>query len=163
MQITFYSLTDYNNGRLIAKTFDLEEYPDYPSLSAARTEWLEDLTKSMADGQLREEFIVADYEGIPSELVGEWDINTDFNEYIEAVQEHGREVVVAALACGIPLEDISDCYRGHWDTHAEMAEEFYQETQDIPDNLLPYIDWDRVAHDLLIELSEHNGHYFWNH
>lgn len=161
--ITFYSLSDYNNGDLIAKTFDLEELPDYASLSEARTEWLEELTEELDDGELREEYIVADFEGIPSELVGEYDLDRDFGDYFEAIDEWDKEVVDAAMECDIPLESIGDAYVGSFSSDTELAEEYVDSTgmlDGVPDALQRYFDMKSFARDLMFDHTSSNGHYF---
>ena len=162
--ITFYSLSDYNNGDLISKTFDLEDFPTYDGLATARSEWLEELTEELDDGELREEFIVADYENIPASLMSQWDIDSDYGDWLEACEEHGADVVEAAMEVGVPVDKIDEAYAGAASNDVEFAEEFADSIgllDEVPDNLKMYFDMEAFARDLMIgDYNEHNGHYF---
>jgi antirestriction protein len=164
--ITFYSLSDYNNGDLISKTFDLEDFPTYDDLATARSEWLEERTEELDDGVLREEFIVADYEGIPASLMGQWDIDSDYGDWLEACVEYGAEVVNAATELDIPFDKIEEAYAGIASSDVEFAEELADSIgllDEVPDNLKMYFDMAAFARDLMInDYHEHNGHYFHN-
>ena len=162
--ITFYSLSDYNNGDLISKTFDLEDFPTYDELATARTEWLEELTEELDDGELREEFIVADYENIPASLMSQWDIDSDYGDWLEACGEHGADVVEAAMEVGVPVDKIDEAYAGTASNDVEFAEEFADSIgllDEVPDNLKMYFNMEAFARDLMMsDYNEHNGHYF---
>ena len=162
--ITFYSLSDYNNGDLISKTFDLEDLPTYDDLATARSEWLEELTEELDDGELREEFIVADYEGIPASLMSQWDIDSDYGDWLEACEEHGADVVEAAEELDVPFDKINEAYAGTARNDVEFAEKLAEMIgllDEIPDNLRMYFDMAAFARDLMIgDYNEHNGHYF---
>jgi hypothetical protein len=67
-KITLYELSSYN-GCLVPTTFDLEEAPTYSEWMKAVSEWLRRLTREL--GQLCEEWIVADVEGVPRHFIGE--------------------------------------------------------------------------------------------
>ena len=166
INVTFYSLADYNNGALRSKTFDLEDFPEYGDLATARAEWLEELTEELDDGELREEFIVADYEGIPASLIGQWDINSDYGDWLEACDEHAADIVDAATALDIPYNKINETYAGTARSDVEFAEELADSIgllDDVPDNLKGYFDMSAFARDLMIsDCNEHNGHYFHN-
>ena len=55
MRIYVASLSDYNDGRLEGKLFDLADYSDASELMVAIQEMLDDLTKKYNDGEVREE------------------------------------------------------------------------------------------------------------
>ena len=55
--ITFYSLSDYNEGSLIPFTIDLSEVNDNEDYYNAINEALEEISERMDDGVLREEWI----------------------------------------------------------------------------------------------------------
>ena len=164
--ITFYSLSDYNNGDLISKTFDLDDFPTYDDLATARSEWLEELTEELNDGELREEFIVADYEGIPASLMGQWDIDSDYVDWLAACEKHGADVVNAATELDIPFDKIDEAYAGTASSDVEFAEELADAIgllDEVPDNLKMYFDMEAFARDLMInDYNEHSGHYFHN-
>ena len=119
--ITFYELSAYNDGRLVPHTFDLSDYADHEDFAAARAKRLEELTEQT--GHLCEEWIVADYEGVPAQYVGEWDLREDFWTWREAFTESRLplEVFEAGAALGISPEHISEAYVGTFDTPADFA------------------------------------------
>lgn len=85
-----------------------------------------------------------------------------YDEYINAVQEHGDDVVLAAYQLGISLDEIGDKYKGAYDSMAAYAESSYQECfGEIPENLKGCINWEAVA-DKLFEQETYfnNGHVF---
>ncbi len=166
--ITFYELSAYNDGRLVPKTFDLDDYADQEDFAAARAKWLEELTEKT--GHLCEEWIVADFEGVPREYVGEWDLSADFWTWREAFTESRLplEVFEAGAALGISPENISEAYVGTFDRPADFALELEAErgTFDSQDadlqRLLSYVDWDWMGRDLTGGggYGEENHHYF---
>lgn len=168
--ITFYELSAYNDGRLVPKTFALDDYADQEEFEEARQAWLAELTKKT--GRLCEEWIVADYEDIPREYVGEWDLDEDYWTWREAFTESHLplEVFQAGAALGISPENISERYMGHFATRADFAYDLESAcgvlaTLDQKDaslqRLLNYVDWDWVGKDLLCNgYAEENGHYF---
>jgi antirestriction protein len=115
---------------------------------------------------LREEFIVVDYEGIPSPLMGQWDIDSNYGDWLEACEEHGAEVVNAATELDIPFDKIDEAYAGTASSDVEFAEELADSIgllDEFPDNLKRYFDMEAFATDLMRnDYNEHNGHYFHN-
>jgi len=85
MRIYIASLSDYNDGRLEGKWFDLSDYMDASDLMDDIQEMLNDLTKKYknVDGEVREEWAVHDYEGIPPTLASEYMGEADFEKLIE--------------------------------------------------------------------------------
>jgi antirestriction protein len=96
MRIYVASLSDYNNGRLEGKWFDLSDYSDASELMEAIQEMLDDLTKKYKDGEVREEWAVHDYEGIPSTLASEYMSEQDFQQLYDIAE--------VADDRGIPVE-----------------------------------------------------------
>ena len=70
------------------------------------------------------------------------------------------EVFEAGIIIGYQIENIEDYYQGQFDSDEEMAEELHESCYDIPDHLENYIDWGKVASDMMMDYSEENGHYF---
>jgi hypothetical protein len=59
------------------------------------------------------------------------------------------------------VSQFRDAYCGQWNSMAEFVEEYTRDTQDIPDWLDRYIDWDSMAHDFHHDYWESdNGHIF---
>ena len=96
MRIYVASLSDYNNGRLEGKWLDLSDYSDASELMEAIQEMLDDLTKKYNDGEVREEWAVHDYEGIPSTLASEYMGEQDFQQLYDIAE--------VADDRGIPVE-----------------------------------------------------------
>ena len=96
MRIYVASLYDYNDGRLEGKWLDLADYSDASELMEAIEEMLDDLTKKYNDGEVREEWAVHDYEGIPSTLASEYMGEQDFQQLYDIAE--------VADDRGIPVE-----------------------------------------------------------
>ena len=98
MRVYIASLSDYNNGRLEGKWFDLSDYLSASDLMNDIHDMLQDLTKKYknVDGEVREEWSVHDYEGIPPTLASEYMGEPDFEKLLEI-----RKV---AEDRGIPVE-----------------------------------------------------------
>ena len=64
--------------------------------------------------QTDEEWIVCDYEDVPSEFVGEYDLSADFFAYSEFMSNthFDRDVIDAGLYLGLDLLQIEEAYRG---------------------------------------------------
>lgn len=166
MNITFYSLSDYNNGTLIPQTFDLEEISSKEELLSAIHDWLREVSEEAKDGEIREEWIVADYEDIPSEFVGEWDLSDDFWEWKDVVENSylNYQVFEAAAALDIPASEVEDCYQGEWDSEVAFAKNLVDELgylEQMPEQLRYYFDYESFARDLFInDYVIENGHVF---
>jgi antirestriction protein len=85
MRVYIASLSDYNNGRLEGKWFDLSDYLSASDLMDDINDMLKDLTKKYKkiDGEVREEWAVHDYEGIPPTLASEYMGEADFQKLME--------------------------------------------------------------------------------
>ena len=165
MQITLNSLSDYNAGRLIWKTFDLSGM-DKEDYLLAISNWLASVDVKRGDGETREEWNVADIEDIPRNFVGDYDLDDAFWEYKEALEAShlDAEVFAAAMAAGINIDSVEDCYQGEWASDYEFAVEWFDEVylHEVPDFCKNYIDYEAVARDLMHDFTESGGHYF-NH
>lgn len=162
--ITLHSLADYNNGKLISNTFDLDDYSDHDEYQTAVSEWLEELTNTL--GELREESIVCDYDDIPKRYVGEDALDSEYWDYKDAIEAsyHDSEVFEAAIDCDIPLSDIDEAYAGEHKSDEDFAQELLEDIGTIPRDLpaYVYIDWERTARDIMMDYCDSNGHYFRN-
>ena len=56
-----------------------------------------------------------------------------------------------------------DSYRGEYKNFADFAEQLFDETVEVPDHLLNYIDYDAYARDIQHEYWEHMGYVFFNY
>ena len=64
-------------------------------------------------------------------------------------------------------DKFQDCYHGEFDSWEAMAEEWLDSTgelNEIPARLRSYFDYQSYARDMCLsgEMSEHDGHFFWN-
>lgn len=105
MRIYVASLSDYNNGRLEGKWLDLADYSDASELMEAIQEMLDALTEKYksVDGEVREEWAVHDYEGIPSTLASEYMSEQDFQQLYdiaEVADDRGVPVEVLVERAG---------------------------------------------------------------
>ncbi|MFA0812014.1 antirestriction protein ArdA [Microbulbifer epialgicus] len=165
--ITFYELSTYNNGLLLPFTIDLDELSSEEEFNDAVQDCLQALKEKVIAGEFPhadieyqggyytfEEYRVADSEDVPDKYVGEYSLDSEYWEYREAVEEHGAEVVDAALSIGYELGSLEDYYEGHVEEKNDDAETLgewaYQNDHlgEIPDHLEGYIDWDSVGRDL---------------
>ena len=105
MRIYVASLSDYNNGRLEGKWLDLSDYSDASELMEAIQDMLDELTEKYKsiDGEVREEWAVHDYEGIPSTLASEYMGEQDFQQLYdiaEVAEDRGIPVAVLVERAG---------------------------------------------------------------
>ena len=168
--ITYYSLSDYVGSTLISKTFQLDEV-DHDEHLQEISDWLESITKSKNDGEIREEWIVCDYEDIPKKYVGEYQLDPEFFEYRDVLNRShlDKEIFEAGLNNGLTLEHIEENYFGYFrdstNRYEAIGEHFVHElgTIEIPEHLEFYFDYEAYGYDQAINyLAECDGHYFWN-
>ena len=71
------------------------------------------------------------------------------------------EIVQAAYQCDIPLGDIVEAYVGAFDSDETFTQDLCKQLGEI-DNIPSYIhiDWEATARDIMMDYSEHGGHYF---
>lgn len=163
--ITYYSLSDYVGSTLISKTFQLDEV-DHDEHLQEISDWLESITKSKNDGEIREEWIVCDYEDIPKNYVGEYQLDPEFFEYQDVLDRSclDKEIFEAGLNHGLTLEHIGENYVGYFRDTKEIGEHFVHELGaiKIPEHLEYYFDYESYGRDQSYYLAECDGHYFWN-
>lgn len=161
MTITLYELSNYNSGNLVCRTFNLGcgEIETHDEYKAAIQEWLKELS---AEGdETYEEWIVADAEGVPDKYVGEYSLDKEFFDFLDAVKEHGdHRLVEAAVECEVPLNLIESAYIGQYDSDEDMAREEFTQLQSIPAEVLEFIDWEAVTRSQMVRSSTHGGYYF---
>lgn len=162
MRIYVGTYAKYNDGNLFGKWLNLEDYND-------KEEFLKACAELHSDED-DPELMFQDWEGIPDDMVSECSVDPKCWELIEAYDEFGEDAVKAYIYCfGEWNErDFQDRYRGEFSSWEDMAEELLEETgtlESIPENLRYYFDYEKYARDLRIcgDLTESNGHYFWNH
>ena len=164
-EITYYSLSDYNNGELIPFTIENVELQTCEEHHDEIHENLERITKEKNDGVTREEWIVADYEDIPEEFVDTWSIESNYWDMVEAMNDShlDEDVFMAGVALDIPFDRIEDAYRGKFDSWEDFAWDELEMNgtwAEIPETLQRYFDIEAYARDLSHEYNEENDHFF---
>jgi antirestriction protein len=120
-----------------------------------------------------EEYAIHDYEGFGSHRLHEYEGIEGVHQiacFIEAYPDFGAEL----LAHFGDLEDArlaaEESYRGCYPTLADYAQELTEETTTIPESLIYYIDYERMARDMemsgdifTIETAHDKMHVFWSH
>lgn len=158
-------LASRNAGNLFGEWFDVNDYADPSDLIKAVKEMLEKSPEQDA-----EEWYIGDYERF-----GDSD-EIDFDEYepleniwnvAQFLEKHGEPGIAAITLSSSSYDDLTEAeqlmeenYQGHYDNDEAFAEEIYLSVYDVPDNLLPYIDWSAVARDLMMDYMEEDGYYF---
>lgn len=110
----------YNNGRLVGKWLDLDDYNDASELMDAIQEFLDEQTKKDRSGEVHEEFAIHDFEGFPRSFYSEYMGEKDFEKLYDAIdvaKEHN-------LPLSVLLEAASDL--GYDDNIERVAEESYK-------------------------------------
>ena len=166
--ITLYSLSDYNAGNLIPFSIDLDSVDsreEYLEIIAVNLKGIDKEQGNDIYIPKREEWIVSDYEGIPGNFVGEYDIDASYWDVKEFMSTTylDLEVILTGIDCDISLENIEEAYCGQHDCDKDFVEQMIDDCGDLPD--LPsfiHIDWTSTARDVMMDYSEHDGHYFRN-
>lgn len=161
MRIYVGTYAKYNDGNLFGKWLDLEDYDD-------RDEFYEACAELHSDEE-DPEFMFQDWEGIPSGMVSESHVEPECWDLLDAYEKYDEDAVNAYcwLFDKWDENDFNDRYRGEFDSWEDMAEELLEETgglEEIPEHLRYYFDYEKYARDLRLcgDLTEHEGHYFWN-
>ena len=154
----------YNDGNLFGKWLDLEDHADRDDFYEAVKELHSDEDPNNLEPMFQ------DWEGIPSDMIGESYVSPECWSLLNAYDKYDEDAVNAYCYCfGEWNErDFNDRYRGEFRSWEDMAEELLEETGEldqIPENLRYYFDYEKYANDLRIggDLTEHDGHFFWNH
>ena len=60
------------------------------------------------------------------------------------------------------LDNFEEAYQGQWDSDEEFVQQLLEDIGDVPDNFPGYvhIDWERTAHDVMMDYTEQDGYYF---
>ena len=171
-EITLYSLSDYNNGDLIAHTFDLDDYSNHDEYLQAISEWLKEVDKEQGIDlyiSQREEWIVCDYEDIPSKFVGEYDLDSEYWAFKEILdQTHvPAEAIEVWINRGYDLDQdaIEENYEGEHDNDEDFVQGLLENSGAIPSDFPAYIhiDWEITAWSVMQDYFTDDGHYFRIH
>jgi antirestriction protein len=158
-------LAAYNNGILHGAWIDAAQ--DADSLRA-------DVAAMLAKSPIphAEEYAIHDYEGFEGIRIEEYTGIDRISEIAEFLSEHGNLGAAVASYFGDDLEDarraLDDRYNGCFHSLADFAQDITEQTMTIPDNLIFYIDWQKMARDMemsgdvvTIETAHDEVHVFW--
>ena len=157
IRIYVASLADYNAGRLHGAWIDATQDSD---------DMQTEVNKMLAETKepIAEEWAIHDYEGFQGLKLGEWESFDKVSEWATAIAEHGEAYALWADASGASeVGQFNDAYRGHYDTMADFAEDWYSDELTGDSYLMQFIDWERVGREM--EHSDFysiNGHVFYS-
>lgn len=152
------SLHAYNRGSLIGEWTD-----------AADLDHLEAVARRVVQKGGGEEFALMDFEGF-GKMIGEYTPLARVAQIAEAIEEHGDALILYATGSGFGEEDDVEEFverfesahaGGGYESLKDYAEEHFHELQDVPDGLLPYIDY--AAFEQTLESAGYrfdSGHVF---
>ena len=148
-----FILTFTVNKQEIALTIDSSLYTDDDIREA--------ILEKMEGSELEEDFelIVSDWSYTPENMQ---DLSI-LAECLEDTEYCSEDVISAGIECGVSIDNIDEAYWGSFGSDEDFAEDMAEQLGCIDKNLSwPYtcIDWDRASRDLMMDYSEHNGHYF---
>lgn len=160
-------LAAYNNGKLhgvwIDALDDLNEIQDQ----------INDMLKNSPEG-FSEEYALHDYEGFGGYRLSEYEGIERVHEFACFIDENPEIAGELLNHFGGDLEDakkaIEECYAGCHSSFADYAQELTEETSNIPDHLVFYIDYEKMGRDMelsgdiyTIQTAHDEMHIFWNH
>lgn len=161
LRIYVACLESYNNGRLVGRWFDLDDYLyDVDALHA-------DINNTIRG----EEYAIHDYEGFGPMRIGEFNSIAYVLAIAESADIADHVAMLHWLALDVPstaddvrerAESFGDAYRGHWSSWTEYAEQFADDVYAdaiIAAEGIPYVtfDYSALAIDLEMELSGSEG------
>jgi antirestriction protein len=171
-------LTDYasyNNGTQFefGHWVDLDQFGDAEELNDYIIDHFAECDKtSPIEGTTREEIMITDFEGFPSNFYSESMSFENLFEYLERAEQSGYDIeVIEAFAelgnysvndVDAFFEALEESYSGHFTSDENFAQDMaeqtgFEESSQWPQNC---IDWERAARDLMFDYSESNSHYF---
>lgn len=80
------------------------------------------------------------------------------------IAQFDEDILAAALECGISPDNIEEAYQGAYGSDEEFVQQLLEDTDCLPKDLPPYvhINWERTAHDVMMNYCSENGYYFRN-
>jgi antirestriction protein len=132
----------YNSGSIAGKWLELENYADKSDFLQACAE----LHKDEADP----EFMFQDFEGFPRALYSESSVSDKLWDWLD-LDEDDRELLQVYqdnVNQDADIEEARDAFCGKFDTEAEWAENFLEDSlNEVPEHLRNYIDFSSYARD----------------
>ncbi|HFL2715804.1 TPA: antirestriction protein ArdA [Legionella pneumophila] len=140
-------LASYNSGILHGKWIDAFQDPDL-----IYDEIYQMLRESPVD--IAEDYAIHDYEGFLNIEISEFESILNVAEIADFVIKYGE--LGAQLCNEYSMEDaekfLEECYQGSYDSEVDFARAYFDDcySNEIPENLLFYIDYESFARDLFI-------------
>ena len=119
-----------------------------------------------------EEWVIHDYEGFEGVSISEWEGFESVTNIAEFISEHGElggQLIAHYGGVEEAKSALEDHYAGEYKSVSDFVQEMTEQTTEIPDSLIYYIDWDAMARDWeindinVIETGVECVHIFWNH
>ncbi|MDM8010164.1 MAG: antirestriction protein ArdA [Parasphingorhabdus sp.] len=158
-------LASYNNGILHGAWIDANQdpYDIWGEVSAML---------ALSQIENAEEWAIHDYEGLEGVSISEYEGFESVSNKAAFIEQHGALGGKLIEYYG-DLEDaqkaIDEQYAGEYESLSDFAQELTEQATVIPDNLVYYIDYERMARDLeindvlAIETRHDQVHVFWAH
>jgi hypothetical protein len=88
--------------------------------------------------------------------------DTDKDTLKDLIERFGDDLVWNYLDNGYSLDDMEEAYQGEYSNDEEFTEQLLEDIGDMPKDFPPYIhiDWEKTAHDIMMDYFEIDGHYF---
>ncbi len=157
-------LAAYNNGILHGRWIDATEDVDHI--------WKE--TKAMlavSPIERAEEWAVHDFEGFEGLYISEYTSFETIAGLAAFIEEHGEMGAKLIEHMGGDKDSaetaLQDHYIGQYESVADYAQELTEDMTDIPESLIYYIDYEKMARDMtindliVIETGYREQHLFW--
>ena len=147
----------YNSSSIAGKWLDLADYSDNEEFYKA--------CKELHSDEIDPEFMLQDWEGIPTQFVSESGLDAAYWDWVEIVEasHHDEEVFKAADDIDIDTDMVEELYWGKHNSDIAFAQDMAEQTGSIDETLTwpnNCIDWERAARDLMYDYGESDGHYF---
>jgi len=159
----------YNDGSLFGEWIELAQFSDKYEFYA----YCQKLHSDEPDCEL----MFQDFEGIPSDLIGECWVSDSVWAFFEKMEELGEDQAEAFMLwadnMGHDLEEtenlissFQEAYLGEYESETAYAEQYMEETgqlDQMPKNLRYYFDFEAFGRDLFMsDLVMLNNHVFYN-
>ena len=148
-------LAGYNAGTLRGVWIDATKEPD---------EIMAEVQAMLAESPepVAEEWAIHCYEGFGAAYISEWTSFEDVHDIALLIEEHGALGAELLEQWNNDVDEVrrlfdDGYYLGVWDSVADYAQELTEETTEIPDHLVHYIDYVRRIIGCWIPFAERRG------
>lgn len=146
-------LASYNNGILHGIWIDARQ--DIDNIQDDINYML-----SYSHQEVAEEYAIHDYAGFCGLHLSEYESLEKVSELAQILEEHGDAYVAYANNVGLAyatIEGFEESYRGEWESELDFATERFDETMEVPEHLVRYIDYEQYAYELFMDgFSSHS-------